>query len=389
VAFGTDTTLTVVAGPDSFSPDPVACGAPASAQLTATVTNPPQVQQEGQIATLATSKARVQAQDAVQLTGPTWRWVIETVQFVAPGTQSWTAGDPTYYQVSIDHPDTSVADAMLNAKFFRAGTWHVGLSVTAAYSDNLGDIWGGTGDEYISDLDDLNVTVQVRRTGSGEAFASTAIVAAGGLTPDIHKADVMLQATPAVAGTYIGALTLTDAGGQTRAATVGMNGAVTDANGQLTGTFTSSDVVGGVGIVVHDIDPADDALFVTPAADQHWDDVTEDADWTYPPNAFCYGKQSQIAFKPAMVDPEFPAPGYVPITGHTILFSAAKVEIGRASDPSTLKDPGASTPADLVDFSSATETVGVYTTKVTVNYDINYIVQNVHFKVQDADAYKP
>ena len=63
--------LSVTAGPDSLSPNPVDAGVQSTVHLTANVTNPSQPQQEETI------------------NGPVWGWTVTDVQFQAPGSSTW------------------------------------------------------------------------------------------------------------------------------------------------------------------------------------------------------------------------------------------------------------------------------------------------------------
>ena len=63
--------LSVTAGPDSLSPNPVDAGVRSTAHLTANVTAAPQPQQEETI------------------NGPVWGWTVTDVQFQAPGSSTW------------------------------------------------------------------------------------------------------------------------------------------------------------------------------------------------------------------------------------------------------------------------------------------------------------
>jgi hypothetical protein len=96
-------------------------------------------------------------------------------------------------------------------------------------------------------LDDVTVyqaTLAVRRKGSAAAYSSSATVAAGKRASDVHKADVQASATPAVSGIPLD-VDKKQGEGQGQPGTAGqasldMDSSTTDANGKITGTYTSS-----------------------------------------------------------------------------------------------------------------------------------------------------
>jgi hypothetical protein len=89
----------------------------------------------------------------------------------------------------------------------------------------------------------FNADLKVRRKGSGDAYAGSAMVAAGKLSSDVHKADVEVSATPAVSGIPIDVQIKSGEGGgepgTSGEASLSM-GDTTDANGKITGSYTSS-----------------------------------------------------------------------------------------------------------------------------------------------------
>jgi hypothetical protein len=369
-AYATASPLSVQAGPDSFSANPADAGVQASAHLTALVTNPPQVQSQA------------------QLVGPAWAWAIQSVQFEAPGAQGWSTAGAAYYQATIDQPDPSLPDATLTASLLRAGNWQITVVVTVDYSDNLGNTWHGTATEIVSEACSLNATILVRRTGSGNAFSPSAIIAAGGLAGDVHRADVRLQVSPTKAGIYVDNPVLLNYEGINGGnASVSLTSNLTDAAGQVSGAFVSSNKAEAVTLQI--AGPTTGGAPPQAVALQHWDDLSSGADWAF--DAFFeYDVASPVTFQPALVD----GAATVPITGHTMNFLVTGLDLWQWDDaiqdydyltnvdPSILPGLAVFSPATVGDSGG-----GKYTSQQTVWWNDLDVVDNVYFDAQDADVY--
>jgi len=287
----------------SLSPNPVDAGVRSTAHLTANVTDAPQPQQEETI------------------NGPVWGWTVTDVQFQAPGSSTWT-DTFAYCNPMVAVPDYSVPDAGLYVTFYRAGSWIVTLKVTVDYSDPApnGPTWHGEAAENITATCNLNATVLVRRSGSGNTPGSSATVAAGAITNAAHQADVFVQATPPLAGIYVDAPAIANGAGQEANASIAPACTTTGNTGQAAFTFTSSDTVQPV------------ALSLTgssAAINQDWDDVTDGSDWSFYP-FFDLGVPGSITFTPQFLDGTAP----VAITAHVMQFVLASVS-GTICDPNT------------------------------------------------------
>jgi len=129
-----------------------------------------------------------------------------------------------------------------------------------------------------ADLTVYTVTLGVRRTGSGGAYGTSATVAAGGVDSDVHKADIEVATSPAVASVTLDIVVGKKAGegeGQPDTggtASVSMNSYTTDANGKAYGTFASSNKIESVTLECQDSDGTPLAGFGTATITQAWDD---------------------------------------------------------------------------------------------------------------------
>lgn len=132
--------------------------------------------------------------------------------------------------------------------------------------------------EWISaDLTVYTASVEVRRRGSGDDYASTATVAAGGYGTDVHKADVRVSTHPAVpGGTALDiAVAIKDGQGGGKpgtggAASLSMNSYTADAEGRIHGTFTSSNQLESVTIECQDGEGEPIAGFGAAVVAQAW-----------------------------------------------------------------------------------------------------------------------
>jgi hypothetical protein len=208
--------------------------------------------------------------------------------------------------------------------------------VTGTIIDYGPDEEKGTADDVTYTIDQLSdwleadltiytVTLGVRRTGSGAAYGSSATVAAGGVDSDVHKADIEVATSPAVASVtldiVVGKKTgegegQPDTGG---AASVSMSSYTTDANGKAYGTFTSSNKIESVTIECQDGSGSPLPGAGTATVNQGWDSDSSN-NWVYEPY-FWPEVWEDVSFTCKLTD----GASTVPITGHSFDFYAYKV----------------------------------------------------------------
>jgi hypothetical protein len=180
------------------------------------------------------------------------------------------------------------------------------------------------GSESISDPSGdivvFNADLNVRRKGSGEAYAGSAMVAAGKLSSDVHKADVEVSATPAVSGIPIDVqIKSGEGGGQpgTGGEALLTIGGTTDANGKITGTYKSSNRIEDVtlearcGSCQHLLDTA--------AITQKWDDTSITPRFSIP-DLFLPGEGSECTFFCRLA-------ADTPIDGHSVVYSTTAMTL--------------------------------------------------------------
>lgn len=241
-----------------------------------------------------------------------------------------------------------------------------------------------------ADLTVYTVTLGVRRTGSAADFGSSATVATGGMSSDVHKADIEVATSPAVASVALDIVVGKKAGegdgkpGTGGAGTVSMNSYTTDASGKAYGTFTSSNKSESVTLECQDGDGTPLAAFGTATISQTWDD---DAGLEFNvPDYFVPGLADTCKFTCRLEEG-------VPIDGHTINWYTTKItlnwywwnidtdeeESGEVAyeDPFTGDDalPFSKSIGDFVVYSGGEESpAGVYAKTHTV-YDYFDIVE--------------
>ena len=246
--------------------------------------------------------------------------------------------------------------------------------------DKVVDVACGAQTPIPVDVTVYSVTIGVRRQGSGAAFGPAALVAAGGLSPAEHHADVQAQLSPAVSGISLGPPAITLGAGVAQNASLSPTGAVTtDSNGHAAWNFASSDMVRTVTLTL-----AGQSASIA----QGWDDVGEGSDWDYQPY-FDYDSAADVTFKPAFVDGTPKA-----ITSHTIDFLVSGLDVWVWNSTSLLYDfhPKAAPNSALAWFSSSPANnpgAGDYTQSLTVHYDPFNIVDAAYFAIEDDNAWKP
>lgn len=262
-----------------------------------------------------------------------------------------------------------------------------------------------------------SITLQANRKGG-----TSAIVAAGGLG-GVHQADLVVQATPAVAGLQVpGPIII--AGGQgkdenpnVRTAQAVLDSTVTDADGKIHGTFTSGKRV-QVTTVAIDFDGDPEAPHTGPTVDisERWNELPDEGTtqepnrkaWFYEEFAYI-GEPSSITYKMAFVDG-----GDLAIPGHSLEFKNTALSGLKWDATAGPKDDagnplGAWMPAEynshqaisdaglgsVVTFSTASESpAGAYNTQelVQVLWDSQsgtyFIPESVGFYVYDNSVFK-
>ena len=133
----------------------------------------------------------------------------------------------------------------------------------------------------------------VSRRGSGKDLSHSATVAAGGKSTDEHQADILIQAYPPLAGLLVAPRISVGESGETANGAITLDSGVTDANGQIKGTYKSSDVIQPVTLRldVGEGPSAEDRI------NQVWADKTDAALWQYDP-ILDTENPNPITFKP-------------------------------------------------------------------------------------------
>jgi hypothetical protein len=332
-----------------------------------------------------------------------WTWSVTAVQWLNPATSKYEASG--YGTTSIDNGgDSTQPEAVVNARFLRATSWDITVSVSVSYTDpGTGDTYSGAGtaDVYFSAA--LNATLLVARSGTG-AFATSAKVAVGGLSPQEHYADVQITVKDSkgnpVAGAYVDNPTLSGAGGVDVPGTLAPAGGVTDGNGQITTSkaFHSSDAFPETGTIV--------AAGSSASAVQHWNECS--APWANDPY-FDYDSPADVSYHMQFDTAD--------ITGHAVWFDTKTVTgyywdpTAGPIDPDTGQptgyyDPASYSETDIDAYEAGTSTdpvlaammgdiafgptapdAGTYSTQVVVTLDPNYVVTYIEPRANDASVF--
>ncbi len=251
-------------------------------------------------------------------------------------TDNWTSG-PEYYRSYGNGEDTVTYTWQAPPSGYYVGdihsptiTWHAGteasegVTLTCRIDDEAvvpeGDE-GNRDDAYYDATCTVAVwkidSLKVRRHNSGNEFASTCIVAAGGKSTDEHKADVEIRVWPAVEGVTVPAPTIvgTQRDGEVVDADLGMGAMETDWEGrvQADATYRSSDVSQAVAVEVET-----GAGTATATIQQVWHNAG--SPWDRGVYYFTYGEELPVTFTPRFNDPQHSPPSAVPITTHEINF---------------------------------------------------------------------
>ena len=240
------------------------------------------------------------------------------------------------------------------------------------------------------------IDLQVRRLGSGNEWASSATVAAGGLNPDEHKAGLRAVATPAVAGCQFVA-TLQEGQGlgfpeTNGAASVVLTGP-TGAGSISLGTYTSSNRSEQVTVLVRP--PGENPGWTAAAGiNQVWA-IRDEFLWDHP-DYFVPEEEHDVTFTLRFTDGE----DTVPITEHTVRFYAWKVVYWLWNDVTCEYKEEVVLVSPTLDLSCYCEFnppstqdnggPGVYRTKMTVHEDEDgyWFVDEVYFRAIDDDVFQ-
>ena len=245
------------------------------------------------------------------------------------------------------------------------------------------------------------IELQVRRKGSGDEWSGQAKVAAGGMGPDEHKAELRAVGDPPVPGLDFTAtieegkgLGFPDTGGAASLVLTGPTGA----DGTVTGTFTSSNRPETVRVLLR---PAVDNPEWTEAIDitQVWA-IKDENLWTYP-DYFVPEVSHDVSFYLRFTDGQ----ATVPITGHTVRFYAWKVVYWVWNDDTWEYEPDEDIVSPTNDLSPLCEFdprstqdttgpggsgTGEYETTMTVHEDAAgyWFVDEVYFRAIDDNVYR-
>lgn len=253
----------------------------------------------------------------------------------------------------------------------------------------------GSRDDAAEDFETLfnyggpELTVLVRREGSGAPFQSSAAVAAGGLAGSEHRADVQIQTSPPIAGVTITPSISNGTGAGGVNATITLTSTVTDSDGMVTGTYTSSDRTRPVRI---------QAGRSEATIDQNWND---DGDpWQADPYLY-YDEPSPVTFRPRFDD----GVDLIPITGHSMRFEVVRADVWHWNPAlndgegdyefitytNDLGDPNAPLLATLASFAPATvgdDPPGSYTSSITIHWDLDAIVDTAYCHLTDLATFE-
>lgn len=228
--------------------------------------------------------------------------------------------------------------------------------------------------------------LEVRRKGSTANWGGSTNVAAGGKDPDVHKADVRVTATPALAGLPVTVLIAEGTGG----GKPGTGGAATvtvapqtGTDGIASGTFISSNRTEDVRLILKPTDV--DYKLDTAVIHQGWARKIGDA-WEHE-EYFTPGVADPVSLKLELAD----GPDLVPILGHTVKFYAWRVTYYEWDDSTQQFEPREETicPDNFWDLSyfcafnppstQDSGNTGVYSTAMTVKEDPYWYVDEADF----------
>ena len=240
------------------------------------------------------------------------------------------------------------------------------------------------------------VQLQVRREGSGNEWSGQAKVAAGGLSPSEHRAELRAVGDPPVAGLDF-TVTIAEGEGQgypgtNGAASVSLPGP-TGAGGIALGTYTSSNRSETVTVLLRP--PIEEPEWTQAVAiEQVWA-IRDALLWDYP-EYFVPEEEHDVSFTLRFADGE----DTVPITEHTVRFYAWKVVYWLWNDDTCEYDPKEGLVSPTVDLScycefdppSTQDTggPGVYATKMTVHEEEDgyWFVDTVYFRAIDDNVFQ-
>jgi hypothetical protein len=136
--------------------------------------------------------------DETTISGPVWTWSVVDAQWFNPAAQAFEAS--SYYTVFFDNDDdSSQPGATIHVTLLRSGTWDITVQAAVHYSQPCSDgslnTWDGSGLADVTGTVTLGgVDIQAARNGTGQ-FGHSAKIAAGGMTPGEHYADVQITVT--------------------------------------------------------------------------------------------------------------------------------------------------------------------------------------------------
>lgn len=233
-------------------------------------------------------------------------------------------------------------------------------------------------------VDVVSAQLLVRRKGSGNDYATTARVAAGGKDSDEQKAEVLVKLPDDARDAPVGTVLLD--------ATQARRYEDTDATLSMTsaseGVYRSSDRIG------RELTLRINAGNGSPEAKigQTWDEVTEWAPDLY----FDFGQASTISFRPAIAH-EWPRHPDQPIRNQVIDFDLTKIKVllwSRETNDYALytftpETPNWSRVRRLVNFSSTSiSSDGFYNASLTVQEDKQRLIEEVEFQAVGKSVYE-
>ena len=218
---------------------------------------------------------------------------------------------------------------------------------------------------------------------------SVAAVAAGAKTSAEHRANIVITAYPPVANLAVRAIITSGGGEGPGTATLTMDNVVTDADGILTGTFRSGDVIQNATVRA-------DVLSSDVQIAQVWTDKNDPGRWEAA-RYFSYDQPNPVTYKPRARLGTSGTQQLMPIRGHTMEFVVTKAVFSVwdetsstwreevSTDAAVLAQVGSFEPASGIPDSGG----GTYTSNLIVRRAQGKILKSIHYDALDEGVYKP
>lgn len=308
------------------------------------------------------------------------------------GQECTVDSGPTYtWSASPGQADnTNSSSTTAHVTFNSPGTYTLTIGCTVSYtSKNCGNYTGsGSATVTVHVGPKYNYSISIAGPGGSNVVAASS----GAYSSGSVKLHVTDQSGNPVSGVAAPGLIVTNGTGVNVNASASCSGS-SDSNGNITGSYGASDVVGTVTVAVDDGTKNGPSTTVS----QHWNDNS--SPWTYA-STFTYGTASPISYKMTLH-----AGSDLALTGHQIAFVTVS-ESGLEWDPNAGPIVGGQPEGDyvnathsdsdlnegyyasLVSYSGvSTGSDGTYSTSQTVSWDDNFIIDTVVFDAVDGGTY--